>query len=239
MYKFLKLLILVVLPCSIYSQEHKTEYTIPIDSVRSIYNHATHTEYDFLIGREYKTYHFQKKHSPIFNGKFCNGTLYWKNRTFKDLLISYDTFKDEIIVRSLFTSGVTASVVLSQNRIDSFAINTDLTTHHFEYLNPEEYTASDALGGYYEIIYQNKLQLVYKHRSRKLVEEGLTIYVPEIHKYLAIDNKLYKINSKQQLFKLFPEKKKMIKQKVSSFQCSYKKLSTSHLVDIIKYLESL
>ncbi|WP_282125339.1 hypothetical protein [Marinifilum flexuosum] len=143
------------------------------------------------------------------------------------------------MVRSLFNSGVTSSVELSQNRIDSFAITADHKTHHFEYLYPEIHPENVALNGYYEIIYRNKLQIVYKQSSRTIIDEALTLYIPDIHKYIIIDNKFYKINSKQKLLKLFPEKKKMIKKKIFSYQLNYKNLSTSNLIEIVKYIESL
>ena len=241
MSKIISLLFLLFVHCiTALSQNTICNYNLESDTIRSLYSKKMHAKTDFILGREYKLYHFNRNNSPFLNSREGEGTIYTQGRTFPDLILSYDIYKDELIINTFFSSITGVNVKLQKARIDSFSmkfINDKI--YHFKHLRNDRKGPNQIASGFYEIPYSGRWQLLYKHYAKKEEDSSNITYIHNTNKYLKINKLYYNIDTKKQFLELFKPHKKLLKKKFRLFNTTYKKLSKLQLIDLLTYAESL
>lgn len=232
-------ILLLISVFSTYSQNIKHDYSLSCDSALSTYNKYMHNENNYFIGREYKVYHNYKQDNPYLNSRHGKGTIYSKGYVYSNKIIIYDIYTDEIAENTFSKSSGNVNVKLQKMQIDSFAIEFDNHHYMFTHIRNNKTSHNQVLDGFYEIPYKGKYQLVLKHIAEKGDSEGITTYTHKVDNFLKIGNAYYNINRKKKFLALFSAYKKQVKRKHRLFKTSYKELTTTQLIDLIKYAESL
>lgn len=240
MKKLTSLLILILIfVFSSNSQSIKRDYSLSCDSALSLYNKHMHSEDDCIIGQEYKMYHSYKQDNPYLNSHHGLGTIYSKGYIYDKKIILYDMYKDEVVINRIFKNSSNINVNIQKAQIDSFLIEFEEKKHLIKHIKNNNSCKNQIQCGFYENPYTGKFQLLLKHKAKKRDVSGITTYSHNISIFLKIGDGYFNINSKKKLFELFYTNKKQLKKKYHLLNTPYKRLTTSQLIDFIKYIETL
>jgi len=221
------------------SQNTQPNYSLNCDSALSLYQKEIHHKFNYVTGKEYKTYHSYKQDNPYLNSHHGKGTIYSKGYAYENKIILYDLHKDVLAVNTLLNKSSNINIEIQKLKIDSFSIEFDDSKYLFHHLKNNKQEHNQISNGFYEIPHKGKFQLLLKHNSYKGKSEGITTYTYNIIKYLKIDNAYSKINSRKKFINLFPDYKKQVKMKLRSFNSTYNEFTTAQLVELIKFAETL
>jgi len=192
-----------------------------------------------VYGKEYKMYHNYKHDNPYLNSRHGIGTVYSKGYAYDNKIIFYDMYKDVLAVNTLLKKSSNINIEMQKVKVDSFSIEFDDNKYVFHHLKKINLEHNQISNGFYEIPYKGKFQLLLKHNSHKGKSEEITTYTYNIIKYLNIDKAYFNINSRKKFINLFPNYKKQIKKKLRYFNSTYTELTTSQLIELIKFTETL
>lgn len=217
------------------SQNHSQIYNIKNDKILHLYESSIHTQYDYVIGKEYKPYHYYKQDNPYLNSGLGSGYIYYNGRSYRTKIIYYDLFTDEVIININNKTANSNLIQINKTQIDSFSINFGIREYNFTYLKKPNIIAS----GFYEIVYNQKLKLIIRHSAKKLKVKSLTTYKHKQTIYLKRNKKFHDISSPKKFLSLFPENSKSLRKKIKLLEVNFKNPSHSKLINLIKYAETL
>lgn len=231
--------LLLISSFSSLSQNNQFDYSMSSDSALHTYKKEMHYDFDYVIGVEYKIYHNYKQDNPYLKSRHGKGTIYSNGYVYDNKVIIYDMYKDIVVVNTTSKKSSNINIQLQKIRIDSFSIEFEKDKYLFRNIKNIEKDKSQISTGFYEIPYGEKFQLLYKHNSEKRESGGITTYTHTIDKLLKIGDTYYNINSRKKFLKLFPANIKQIKKKQRAFETNYNELTTSQLIQLIKFTETL
>ena len=174
------------------------------DENRSIYDGVVHKV-------KYKTKN--GNHKYFKSSKFLEGNIIYDNQPYYDIMMNYDIYEDELIVKLSDQLGNTSNIELMKRKIKGFSI----LGHQFTKIEiPAEDKKESGSYEFYEIVLEKEqLNLYIKHhktRKKKMdskftysfFEKGDSNYL------LLIDSKYHKIKKKKNWIYVFPNQKKTI-----------------------------
>lgn len=194
-----------------------------VDTIYSQTNSETslYKWYDKSVGKEnldinngtlYSNYYktVNNTHSYLNSEVFENGIVVYENQTYTDIILNYDVFKDDLLMKP---SGVNdrRSVILIPQKIQSFTFS----GKSFVNLNYNKIPAADFVKGFYEENYVGeKFTLYIKHakEKREMTSDGKIYDSFKVKNefVLYFKDKFYDINSKRNIADIFPELKNQI-----------------------------
>jgi hypothetical protein len=161
-----------------------------------------------LYANYYKT--VNNTHSYLNSEVFENGNVVYENQTYNDVVLNYDVFKDDLLMKP---SGVNdrRSVILTPQKIQSFTFSGKT----FVNLSYNKTATVDFVKGFYEENFiSRKFTFFIKHNKekRELTSEGKIYDSFKVKNdfVLYFKNKFYDINSKRNITDIFPEVKSQI-----------------------------
>ena len=177
-------------------------------------------------------YYLVKKDQFLFSKEFLPGSLTINGKTFTDIYLKYDIFKDEILT-PVDSGGI---LQLNKEMVDSFSVLFQNKTYRFIKMKVDGLKGSI---GYFNILYKGKSSLFieYIKKIEKLAVEGqYDEFYLLTRIYFMKDNKVHLIASKSDLLNLLGEDKYLIKSfiKKNKFRVS-EKLPESFIPVIIYY----
>jgi hypothetical protein len=180
--------------------EYNTNKKIPLGS-SDIFNGKVFTD-NYRVLSDKNRYHNNVQ-------DFENGTIYLKNNFYEDLLLKYDLYKDELILKP-YKSTTNIGIIVYKEDVDFFTIN----EKHFFNLNLK-YKDAKFINGYYELNFKGKKSTLYikhKKRIRQILTKDRIHYEFDLSTEVIIakDNEVKLVNSKRDMVKLFPKFKKQI-----------------------------
>jgi len=218
-----------------YQDPVSSEDTLAINAYKRLMNHS----YDLINGREYIPYHNPHQSNPFFKSPtFCSGTGYFNGRTYNDLKILYDIYKDELVINYLNFDGHLTLICLNKNCIDSFEIKVDDITARFQFISftPDSHMKNS----FYEVPYNGKTRLLIRHTKSYTQLDGKDLYNYHIYRYLYINGSYFRITTLSKFCKLFGDKKSILRKYIISFNIpSFRKISDSDLLQILRYYETI
>ncbi|WP_321306501.1 hypothetical protein [Marinifilum fragile] len=235
--KSLPILVILLLLFSFVSasQNYSQIYNIKNDTILSLYESSLHTQYDYIVGKEYKPYHYYKQDNPYLNSSLGSGYIYNNGRSYHTKIIYYDLFTDEVIININNKATNSNLIQIEKTQIDSFSINFGIRDYNFTYLKKPNNISS----GFYEIVYNQKFKLLIRHTAKKLKTKSLTTYKHKQIIYLKRNKTFHDIGSPKKFLSLFPESNKLLRKKLRLLEINFKKPSHSKLINLIKYAETL
>jgi len=130
-----------------------TEYTAAVQEQMELFNGREHVDY---------FYKFDKGSPYFLAGNFTKGDVTYLNKTYKDVSLTYDVVKDEV---AILHSNILKRLIPDKLKLDAFTIN----GHHFIKLSPGITNYKSLPGGYYDLLYNDKISLLAK-RTKKIVD---------------------------------------------------------------------
>ncbi len=149
-----------------------------------------------------------KESQFLFSKEFLPASVTIRGKTFSDIRIKYDIFKDEII-----TPFAPAGMLqLNKQLVDSFSLIFQNINYHFIRI-PDGNTAFP--GGYYNVVYKGKTTL-YARYSKKIEKRADKEEFDKFYQinriYIEQEGKVYNIPGKKELFRVLNVPKKEVRQ---------------------------
>jgi hypothetical protein len=163
------------------------------------------------------------------------GSLTINGKSFSDILIKYDIYKDEII-----TPTNDGSVLqLNKEMVDSFILDFENKTYRF--LNSEGDSIS-SIKGYVNVLYKGKssLYVKYKNEIDLLAVDGKYDQFFQSHRiYFLKDGVDHQISRKNDLLKLLEENKTQVKDFMKKNKLHVSKKSPESFIPVLQYYDSI
>lgn len=165
----------------------------------SLYNGVAYTRY--LPEGIYGGMH------PFFIASgFKPGTLVYNGRSYNEVMLKYDILTDEVVILYLDTES---EVLLKKSEVEGFSIG------NYNFINIPK--AKNIPAGYYEILKNGKTKVLcrYKKTYKPAVQDGNSL-VNMIEEnppqyYIENNNEFHPVRNEKSLYKIFPDKKKELK----------------------------
>jgi len=162
------------------------------------------------------------KHPYYPTEKFEIGNITYNNQHYFDLAIKYDIYKDILVYKPQ------ASDIISINLIPEKTSSFNINKKKFVYLNSFLSPLNPIKSGYYEesVVGKNFTLYIKHHRDRKEIIHETSVlneFNDKYEYYIKKDASFHKLNTKKDLIKLFPERKRTI----TDFYSSFRKLEDS------------
>jgi hypothetical protein len=158
-----------------------------------------------------------------------------KGRTFSDVLIMYDIFKDEILT-PYKSVGI---LQLNKEMADSFSMFFLNKIYHFERIKEN---STEELNGYCNIIYkgETKLLIRYIKKIEKLADGGRYDKFYQVNRiYLERDGKIHLISSKGDLLKVFNDYRKQIRNFIKKNGITVSRNDAESFIPVLQFTDSL
>lgn len=200
------------------------------------YQKAIGPQSQLYRGAIYEYYDVQSIGTPYFKDNpafFENGSVTYYGTSYKNIRLLYDLNLKQVI--TFLYDNISKLALLSEG-VSAF----DLHGHHFIKLVPDELNKKmDA--GFYDELYNNKLQLLVK-RSKSGQFESLTakrVYYSQNSYYIKKGGIYHSVNTKGQVLKLLNDKKKELKKYIKDRGIDYSDNKEQAMVMILAYYDSI
>jgi hypothetical protein len=218
-----------------YQDQVSFKDTLAINAYKRLMNHS----YDLINGREYIPYHSPHQSDPFFKSQtVCSGTVYSNGRSYNNFKILYDIYKDELVINYLNFEGRLKLISLNKHSIDSFEIKVDDITTRFKFISfaPDSHMKNS----FYEVPYSGETRLLISHTKSYSQLDGKDVYTYNIYRYLYFNGSYFHITTLSKFCKLFGDKKSILRKYIMSFHIpSFRKISDSDLIQILRYYETI
>jgi hypothetical protein len=139
---------------------------------------------------------------------FKKGSINYNRQDYFDLLLNYDTYNDEIVLKPYGESNTTKINIIKEN-VSYFKIGNE------KFIKLEALNIPNFRRGYYEeVLVGNNITLFVKYyKDKKKInkdEIDLVEFIPKYEFVLLKDSKFYLVNTKKEILVLFPNNKRKI-----------------------------
>jgi hypothetical protein len=171
----------------------------------------------------------------LFTKEFLPGSLSISGKTFKNIYLKYDIFKDEIL------TPVNPGGILQVNKemVDSFSVFFQNKTYRFVKIQDDSLTGSKT---YFNVLYKGKTALFHWYRKKieKLADEGKYDKFYQISRICFVkDNIIYPISGKSDLMKVLINDKEMIKNYIKINKLRISEKEPESFIPVIRYYDSI
>lgn len=180
-------------------------------------------------------YYMVEKDQFLFSKDFLPGTLTITDKTFTNVSIKYDLFKDELITPYPHV-GI---LQLNKEMVDSFSVLFQNKLYHFIRI-PED--SLNALSGYLNVLYKGKSALYVKYNKKidRPTREGEYDKFYQIsHIYFEKNNIHNMITNKGDLYRIFYKEKAQIKVFIKKNKIRISKNDPESFVPVIRFYDSI
>jgi hypothetical protein len=171
----------------------------------------------------------------LFSREFLPGTLTLNGNSYKNLLINYDIYNDEILV----PKNKSSIVQLNKEMVDSFSVY--YAGLKYKFVN----TKADSLSGikgFANEIYRGKtvLYVKYKKEIEELaVDDKYDLFYLTYRIYLLKGGQIYPITNKGDLIKILNAEKTRIRDFLKKNRLKVSKKEPGSFIPVIRYYDSI
>ncbi|TAL66172.1 MAG: hypothetical protein EPN88_08900 [Bacteroidetes bacterium] len=230
---------LVILSLSFFTITGIAEATpVNIESVIPVYNPLDTLMKSQILynGRIWQNlYYMVKGDQFLFSKMFLPGSLTMKGKTFKDVSLMYDIFKDEILT-PIYPGGI---LQLNKEMVDSFSVTFQNKKYQFTKIQVDSLKGSK---GYFNVIYVGKTALYVRYikKIEKLGDEEMYDKFYQVTRiYFEKDYILYLINGKNDLIKVLIDEKELIKNFIRKNKITISKEEPESFIAVIRYYDTI
>ena len=195
-----------------------------------------------LNGREYLLYFSPHVSTPVIPVKrYPTSSIIIQGKTYRNLMLQYDTFKDQVIYYDPNNLENNAIIPVSVNRtiIDEFDLEYPGNRIKFKYLVIPDTLKGRINNGFYEIVYDKTSRFIIKHRSILVIKDGRNLYKYKPQRYIVNKGIYSRIKGKRSLIKALSDKSVEVKKFIKSSKISVKLAEKGEMVRILKFYDSL
>ena len=171
----------------------------------------------------------------LFSREFLPGSLTINGTFYKNILINYDIYNDEILV----PKNNSAIVQLNKEMIDSFLVINSGVAYRF--VNDRMDSMSD-IKGYVNQLYKGKsiLYVKYKKEIEELaVDDKYDLFFRTFRIYFLKDGQIHQLTSKRDLLKILKEDKTKINDFMKKNRLKVSKKEPGSFIPVIRYYDSI
>jgi hypothetical protein len=174
----------------------------------------------------------------LFTNYFLPGTVSTYGKTFRNLLIRYDIFSDEIMI----PVDREEIVQLNKEMIDSFSITFENKVYNFSKVYDERLNSIKGVQGYFYVLYKHKSALYVKYKkdiSPHVTDKSDGTFLQTQKVYLVNDKSVNPLSGINDLFKALNTDEMQIRKwfKANKFKVSKKRPES--FVPVIRFYDSL
>ncbi len=167
---------------------------------------------------------------------FKKGSINYNGQDYFDLLLNYDTYNDEIVLKPYGESNTTKINIIKEN-VSYFKLGNE------RFVKLETLNIPNFRKGYYEeVLTGNDITLFVKYyKEKKKInkdEIDLVEFIPKYEFILLKDSKSYLVNTKKEILALFPNNKR----KINDFYLLHRDLKTENPAlftkNLLKYINN-
>lgn len=220
--------------CPVLGQEASSNRVV-IENTVTAYQKAIGLHSQLYRGAIYEYYDVRSVSGPYFKDsiQLVNGNVTYYGTSYKNIPLIYDLNLKQVV--TMLYDSSTKFALLSEG-LSSF----DLYGHHFINFTPDEHNKKmDA--GFYDELYNNKLQLLVK-RSKSGQFESLTakrVYYLKNTYYIKKGETYHSVSTKGQVLNLLNDKKKELKKYIKDRGIDYSDDKERAMVMILAYYDSI
>ncbi len=185
------------------------------------------------IGREWMNLFYMVEGDQfLFSNKFLTGSVTIQGRSYRDISIKYDVFKDEILIPNK-NGGV---LQLNKEMVDSFKILFQNRSYLFTKIMEEP------ISGYVNVLYKGRCAVYVKYikKIKKLAVEGTFDEFYLVSRiYFEEDNVFYPISGKRDLLNVIKDEKDLIRSFIKKNRLKISKGKPESLIPVARYFDSL
>jgi hypothetical protein len=171
----------------------------------------------------------------LFSRNFLPGSLTINGNIYKNVLINYDIYNDEILI----PKNNASIVQLNKEMVDSFSFNNGGINYRF--VNAQIDSISD-IKGFVNELYKGKsiLFVVYKKEIEELaVDDKYDLFYRTYRIYFLKDGQIYQLTTKSDLLKILKENKTKIKDFMKKNRLKVSKKEPNSFIPVIRYYDSI
>jgi len=180
-------------------------------------------------------YYMVEKDQFLFSKDFLPGTLTITGKTFTNVSIRYDLFKDELLT-PFPPVGI---LQVNKEMVDSFSVLFQNKLYHFIRI-PED--SLNVLSGYLNVLYKGKSALYVKYNKKidRPTREGENDKFYQLsHIYFEKNNRHSLITSKRDLYRIFYREKVQIKAFIKKNKIRVSKNNPESFIPVIRYYDTI
>lgn len=171
----------------------------------------------------------------LFSKNYLSGSLSMNGKSYKNIGINYDIYKDEIITRT----NLGKLLQLNKEMVDSFTLLFENIKYRFINLKVD---SLQGLKGYVNFLYEGKSALFVKYKKEielLAVDDKYDLFY-QTHKILLIkDGIANQINNKGDLLKVLSDKKAQIREFIKRNRIKVSKKDPQSIIPVVKYYDTL
>ncbi len=171
----------------------------------------------------------------LFSNDYLPGSITINGKTFHNILLKYDIFKDEILT----PSDPGGTVQLNKEKVDSFSVRFHTKIYNFKKLREDTIRATDL---YYNVLYQGKTCFCIKYYKKieKLAVEGQYDSFYQFSKLFFVRNKEFiQISGKGDLLKAMESKRDLVKIFIKKNKLSITENEPESFIPVIRFYDSI
>ncbi|MCX6320653.1 MAG: hypothetical protein NTX93_02460 [Bacteroidia bacterium] len=174
----------------------------------------------------------------LFSNYFLPGTVSTNGKTFKNLLIRYDIYSDEIMI------PVNREEILQLNKeiIDSFAINFENKIYKFTKIQEDTLNGLKGYKGYFYVLYKQESALYIKYNkeiSPNITEKSDGEFIQTHKIYLVKDKIVHPITTKNDLYKALNADNVQIRNYLKNNKLKVSKKRPESFIPVIRFYDSI
>ena len=227
----------------------------PISSGISLYSNSSHKSETFLQSeREQDTL---KENQKLYNGRvwtnkyrkikedqflytnyFLPGTVSTNGKTFRNLLIKYDIYSDEILI------PVNREEILQLNKeiVDSFSIIFENKVYKFKKIKVDTLNGFKDYKGYFCVLYNetSALYIKYKKEISTSIKDNSDVEFVQTHKIYFVKDKIVSpIATKKELFNVLNADNEQIKNFLRNNKLKVSNKSPESFIPVIRFYDNI
>ena len=212
------------------------------DYIRRVYYQNVDMIDELVNGRGYIPYYFRSKEKPLlYFDRRHKSSMTLNGRRYDNLMLEYDTFKDELLYSDSLKLIDNEVFMISMNKdlVDGFCFYFGSDSLYFRYFSSETNMNFNLSEGFYEVGYDGHTKLIVKHKSLLLVKEGNEEYVYKPAYFIMVNDGYTKITSKKVFLSLFGDSAGEIKKFIGTNKVRLRKANKNEIATVLKYYDSL
>ncbi len=227
---FFSIILLSIHYCPVNASEHAGSEAIQpqdqeIPEKQILYNgRIWRNEYSQLKGDQF-----------LFSQEYSPGKVTVSGKLFDDIELRYDIYLDELITKT--RQGIILQ--LNKEMVNAFTIEVNNKSYSFLKLNDDSLNNER---GYVNVLYSNNLGLIVKYKKEILllaVDKKYDAFFQYHRIYVMKSGKVYPINKKNDVLKLFPENRQEIRSFIKSNKLAVTKKNPESFIPVIEFIDKL
>ena len=208
----------------------------------SLYVRRVNISDELINGREYVPYYFKSKVKPLLaEGKKRSGSLVFNGRRYNNLLLEYDTFRDQLIYSdsTKLMNDRVFKIALNKDPVDEFSLIFIDDSMIFRYFTAVKEKSFNLPAGFYEVVYDGKSKCIIKHQSFLVEKDGLYEYRYTPVEFVRVGNSYARVKSGKGFIKLFGNESDEVRKFMKTNKVHFRRAGKNEIATVMRYYDSL